>query len=183
MVWKSSHVNCWRYFIIWYWYFSSFCNLLQQDYNNALRELQCQLSKGISLKDLQSNMITSTKTEADNREQFRLTPYTSTKTVDNREQFRHEVPPYASTKRVDNREPFRHEVPPYACKRRDVGKWLQKQSKGCAKSTTVPSSFMDLVGKSMGADNVISRQNYHMGICEIVVSIILIGNFCFTEEK
>ncbi|KAJ4701488.1 Alpha-glucan water dikinase [Melia azedarach] len=141
----------------------------QQDYNNALRELQCQLSKGISLKDLQSNMITSTKTEADNREQFRLTPYTSTKTVDNREQFRHEVPPYASTKRVDNREPFRHEVPPYACKRRDVGKWLQKQSKGCAKSTTVPSSFMDLVGKSMGADNVISRQNYHMGICEIVV--------------
>lgn len=45
---------------------------MQQDFNDALRELQSQLLKGISLNDLQSSCITTcAKTVSDSREQFR----------------------------------------------------------------------------------------------------------------
>ncbi|KAJ0085761.1 hypothetical protein Patl1_08693 [Pistacia atlantica] len=57
---------------------------MQQDFNDALRELQCQLLKGISFNELQSSCMT-----------------TCTKTVsDSREQFRYEVPP-SSCRRLD----------------------------------------------------------------------------------
>lgn len=111
---------------------------MQQDFNDALRELQCQLLKGISLNELQSSCMT-----------------TSTKTVS------------------DSGEQFRYEVPPSSCRRLDVEKLLQKHSEGHAKSSTIPSStFVDLVEKSVGGDNVISLENYLCGNCEIVVSIL-----------
>lgn len=138
----------WRNFLIWYLYFSSSCNLLQKDHNDALKELQLQLSNGISLKDLQSSHMTD-----------------STKPV------------------FKNKEQIRYGVPSYPCRRHDVEKWLQKNYKGHVKTTTLPSSsFVALVENSLGADNVISRQSYHMGH-EIVVSIIVIGNFCLHRRN
>lgn len=60
-------------------------------------------------------------------------------------------------------------------KRHDVEKWLQKQSKGHENKTSQSSStLMDLVEKSVGGDNVVSRKNYFIGIYEIVVSLFAI---------
>ncbi|ESR61611.1 hypothetical protein CICLE_v10017434mg [Citrus x clementina] len=115
----------------------------QKDHNDALKELQLQLSNGISLKDLQSSHMT------------------------------------ASTKPVfKNKEQIRYGVPSYPCRRHDVEKWLQKNYKGHVKTTTLPSSsFVALVENSLGADNVISRQSYHMGHEIVVLSKIISSDY------
>ncbi|KAH9794977.1 alpha-glucan water dikinase 2 [Citrus sinensis] len=115
----------------------------QKDYNDALKELQLQLSNGISLKDLQSSHMT------------------------------------ASTKPVfKNKEQIRYGVPSYPCRRHDVEKWLQKNYKGHVKTNTLPSSsFVALVENSLGADNVISRQSYHMDHEIVVLSKIISSDY------
>ncbi|KAH9746639.1 alpha-glucan water dikinase 2 [Citrus sinensis] len=115
----------------------------QKDHNDALKELQLQLSNGISLKDLQSSHMTD-----------------STKPV------------------FKNKEQIRYGVPSYPCRRHDVEKWLQKNYKGHVKTTTLPSSsFVALVENSLGADNVISRQSYHMGHEIVVLSKIISSDY------
>lgn len=114
---------------------------MQQDYDDALKELQSQLARGISLNELQSHSgFTSpvTKTQSDVRDGSRLGTLPS----------------------------FR--------RRHDVDTWLQKHSVGPDKDIYVPSSpFMDLVEKNAGGNDVISRHNYRVGNCEIVVSLSL----------
>lgn len=79
---------------------------------------------------------------------------------------------------VDNREQLRSGMS-YPYKRKhNVEQWLQKHSTGSAKNASMPNSaLMDLVDKSMGGDDVVSRISYHVGNYEIVVSFLLYHYF------
>ncbi|XP_008219224.1 PREDICTED: alpha-glucan water dikinase 2 isoform X1 [Prunus mume] len=107
----------------------------KQDYEDALRDLQSQMSKGISLNELQCSFSSP-----------------------------------SSKRMVDNREQLRSGMS-YSYKRKhNVEQWLQKHSTGSAKNASMPNSaLMDLVDKSMGGDDVVSRISYHVGNYEIVV--------------
>lgn len=75
---------------------------------------------------------------------------------------------------VDNGEKLRSGMP-YSYKRKhNVEQWLQKHSTAPAKNANMPNSaLMDLVEKSMGGDNVVSRITYQIGNYDIVVSFLL----------
>lgn len=77
--------------------------------------------------------------------------------------------------KAENKEQLRSRML-YSYKRRhNVEKWLHKGSRGLKTSTCWPSSaLMDLVEKSMGGDDMVLKQNYHIGNYEIVVSFLLI---------
>ncbi|KAB1200279.1 Alpha-glucan water dikinase 2 [Morella rubra] len=113
----------------------------KQDYDEALRELQIQLLKGVSLNELQKIYLT------------------------------------ASTRSMPNdREEVMSHLPHSNQRRLNVEHWLQKHSEGHAKSTRVLSSaLLDLVERSMGGDNVVSCQSYHIGNDEIVVLLKVVG--------
>ncbi|XP_039049997.1 alpha-glucan water dikinase 2 [Hibiscus syriacus] len=117
----------------------------KQDYADALTELQNQLSKGISLNELQSSYMNA-RTER---------------------------------KIQDDRQPSRSVTPSSYLRRHDVDKWLQRQSKGHENKTGQSSStFMDLVEKSVGGNNVVSKQNHTVGYYEIVVlSKVVTGDY------
>ena len=79
------------------------------------------------------------------------------------------------TKAQDDTETSRCGTPSSYNRRHDVEKWLQRQSKGHENKTGQSSStLMDLVEKSVGGNNVVSQQNYFIGIYEIVVSLLAI---------
>lgn len=71
-------------------------------------------------------------------------------------------------------QPSRPVTPSSYLRRHDVEKWLQRQSKGPNETKAGQSSLalMDLVEKSVGGNNVVSKQNYIVGIYEIVVSFL-----------
>lgn len=76
----------------------------------------------------------------------------------------------SSTKRVvDNREQLKSGMT-YSYKwKHNVDQWLQNHTTGPAKTTMTNSALMDLVDKSMGGDDVVSRRSYHVGNYEVVV--------------
>lgn len=122
---------------------------MQQDYDEALRELQIQLLKGVSLNELRKIYLT------------------------------------ASTRSMPNdREEVMSHLPHSNQRRLNVEHWLQKHSEGHAKSTRVLSSaLLDLVERSMGGDNVVSCQSYHIVNDEIVVSFLARGNLFYAENN
>ncbi|CAN6584231.1 unnamed protein product [Malus baccata var. baccata] len=71
---------------------------------------------------------------------------------------------------VDNGEKLRSGMS-YSYKRKhNVEQWLHKHSTAPAKNASMPNSaLMDLVEKSMGGDNVVSRITYQIGNYDIVV--------------
>ncbi|XWS25405.1 hypothetical protein CRYUN_Cryun27aG0065400 [Craigia yunnanensis] len=83
------------------------------------------------------------------------------------------------TKARDDTETSRCGTPSSYHRRHDVEKWLQRQSKGHENKTGQSSStLMDLVEKSIGGNNVVSKQNYFIGIYEIVVlSKVVTGDY------
>ncbi|KAF8404738.1 hypothetical protein HHK36_009627 [Tetracentron sinense] len=116
---------------------------MKQDYEDALRELQSQLSKGISLDELQNtSQAASAKKTADNKKRHILVN--------------------SPTSSIYHR-------------RLDVSQWLHKPFKGHAKGSGLrESALLDLVEKSMGGDNVILRQNFHVGDHEIAVLLKIV---------
>ncbi|OMO57553.1 Pyruvate phosphate dikinase, PEP/pyruvate-binding protein [Corchorus olitorius] len=80
------------------------------------------------------------------------------------------------TKSQHDVEPSRYGTPSSYHRRHDVEKWLQR---GQDNRTGQPSStLMDLVEKSVGGNNVVSRQHYRVGNCDIVVlSKVVTGNY------
>ncbi|TYJ35370.1 hypothetical protein E1A91_A05G232500v1 [Gossypium mustelinum] len=83
-------------------------------------------------------------------------------------------------KAQDDVQPSRPVTPSSYLRRHDVEKWLQRQSKGPNETKAGQSSLalMDLVEKSAGGNNVVSMQNYIVGIYEIVVlSKVLSGDY------
>ncbi|KAK8354631.1 hypothetical protein V6Z12_A05G233300 [Gossypium hirsutum] len=83
-------------------------------------------------------------------------------------------------KAQDDVQPSRPVTPSSYLRRHDVEKWLQRQSKGPNETKAGQSSLalMDLVEKSAGGNNVVSKQNYIVGIYEIVVlSKVLSGDY------
>ncbi|KAK8580431.1 hypothetical protein V6N13_143528 [Hibiscus sabdariffa] len=74
------------------------------------------------------------------------------------------------TKAQDDIQSSRCVTPSSYLRRHDVEKWLQRQSKGHEnKAGQSSSTFMDLVEKSVGGKNLVSKQNYTVGYHEIVV--------------
>lgn len=74
---------------------------------------------------------------------------------------------------TDNREQLQGGLPFFYCRRHDVERWLQTQSKTSSKGTNFQSlALVDLVENFVGGDNVTSRQSYQIGNHEIVVSIV-----------
>lgn len=120
--------------------------LVQHDYNDALRELQNQLEKGVSLSELENiYMKVNTKSMTQDRGLANATSG----------------------------------APSSYCRRHDVLKWLQKHSEG--KNTSLSSlTLMNLVEKSMGGNNVFSRQIYSIGNYEVVVSN---NKFCILLDE
>ncbi|XP_057975075.1 alpha-glucan water dikinase 2 isoform X2 [Malania oleifera] len=112
----------------------------KKDYDDALRELQFQLSNGISVNELQSSFQTASPiTLAINKEQ---------------------------PSRIQNSY----------CRKCDVSQWLLKHSEGDSKSTTFPfSDLMNVVEKSLGGDEVILHQSYHVGSYEIAVLLKIVN--------
>ncbi|CAN0838714.1 Alpha-glucan water dikinase 2 [Linum grandiflorum] len=102
----------------------------KQNYDDALRELQNQLSRGLSLDELRN--IPSHSIQQESKDQ----------TISH----------------------YQYQ------KRHDVGQWLHKP---LARNKTTNSALMDLVEKSYGADNVVSRQSYSLGNCQVVVLVTL----------
>ncbi|MBA0595641.1 hypothetical protein Gorai_012504 [Gossypium raimondii] len=83
-------------------------------------------------------------------------------------------------KAQDDVQPSRPVTPSSYLRRHDVEKWLQRQSKGPNETKAGQSSLalMDLVEKSAGGNNAVSKQNYIVGIYEIVVlSKVLSGDY------
>lgn len=124
-----------------------FICLIQQDYEDALIEVQNQIAKGISLNELHSSFSTS------------------------------------STKRVvDNREQLKSGMT-YSYKwKHNVDQWLQNHTTGPAKTTMTNSALMDLVDKSMGGDDVVSRRSYHVGNYEVVVSFFYLKSLLMSRR-
>lgn len=123
--------------------------LMQQDYDDALGELQIQLSKGLSLNELRSTYLSA-----------------NTRSL------------------ATDREEIRSHMPHSYQRRHNVDQWLQKHSAGHAKSTRLlSSSLLNLVEKSMGGDNVVSQQCYHVGNYEIVVSFLVGGSLYNTQHQ
>lgn len=122
---------------------------MQQDYEDALRELQNQLSRGISLDELQSSLLGATNTrDANNKER---------KPADIRERPTFVNSPFS----------FSHH------KRHDVGRWLVKRTEGQQNGAWLPSSsLLNLVEKTMGGNDVTFRQAFHVGNNEIVVNLL-----------
>ncbi|XXG55807.1 hypothetical protein AAC387_Pa03g3394 [Persea americana] len=118
----------------------------KQDYEDALRELQNQLSRGISLDELQSSLLGATNTRnANNKER---------EPADIKER-----PTF-----VNSSFSFSHH------KRHDVGRWLVKRSEGQQNGASFPSSsLLNLVEKTMGGNDVTFRQAFHVGNNEIVI--------------
>lgn len=131
----------------------SFHPVMQQDYEDALRELQNQLSRGISLDVLRSSLLGATNTRnADNKERI---------PADNKER----------PTLVNSLFSFAHH------QRRDVGRWLIKCSEGQHKGASFPSSsLLNLVEKTMGGNDVTFRQTFHVGNNEIVVNVFLLAS-------
>lgn len=116
---------------------------MQQDYEDALRELQNQLSRGISLDGLRSSLLGATNTRnADNKER-------EPAAIKERPTF------------VNSPFSFGHH------KRHDVGRWLVKRSEGQQNG----ASLLNLVEKTMGGNDVAFRQAFHVGNNEIVVNL------------
>ena len=122
--------------------------LMQEDYDNALRENQRQLSNGMSLNELQGSLSYSNRTMADNKEKL--------------------------TSRM-----------PHSYKRRhNVEQWLQKHVRALKTSTCMTSSaLMDLVEKSMGGGDVVLRQTYRIGNCEVVISFLLMQTLFYDKGE
>ncbi|MBA0566033.1 hypothetical protein Golob_010883, partial [Gossypium lobatum] len=83
-------------------------------------------------------------------------------------------------KAQDGVQPSRPVTPSSYLRRHEVEKWLQRQSKGPNETKAGQSSLalMDLVEKSAGGNNVVSKKNYIVGIYEIVVlSKVLSGDY------
>ncbi|OVA15252.1 Pyruvate phosphate dikinase [Macleaya cordata] len=131
----------------------------KEDYEAAYRELQSQFSKGISLDELRNS----------------CQPAPAKRTADDKERpaVVNSCQP-APTKRpaADKERPALVSRAPTSIshRRHDVGQWLHKCSGAQPKGTNFPvSAFMNLVEKSIGGDNVILRQKFHVGNHEIVI--------------
>ncbi|CAN1825825.1 Alpha-glucan water dikinase 2 [Linum perenne] len=106
----------------------------KQNFDDALRELQDQLSRGLSLDDLRTNSnIAITRTPTHSREEYK------DQTISHYQ------------------------------KRHDVTQWLHKPLVRSKSTSRQVSALMDLVEKSYGGDNVLSRQSHYLGNCEVAV--------------
>ncbi|CAI0405840.1 unnamed protein product [Linum tenue] len=113
----------------------------KQDYDDALRELQFQLSRGLALDELRGNSNTEVS----------RTPTLT-------------------------RDLSKDQMVKYLYRRRhDVGQWLHKPMGRSKSFNRQVSALMDLVEKRYGGgDDVVSRQSYYAGNCEIVVLLRVI---------
>ncbi|XP_010254601.1 PREDICTED: alpha-glucan water dikinase 2 isoform X2 [Nelumbo nucifera] len=118
----------------------------EQDYEDALRELQSQSSKGLSLDELRRSLEgASTKRITQGKE---LAVFNSS---------------------TSSTHPRGH----------DIDKWLQKSYEGHTKGTSLLASpLFNLVEKSIGGDNWIMQQTFHVGNHDILVLLrILRGDY------
>ena len=128
-------------------------NMTQQNYDDALREIQSMLLKGVSLNELQGSSRAATNTVVALKKEEQSTQRSGSNTI---VVVKKEEPPIQTS---------------YSLRRRhDVQKWLHKYPKEEGKSPMISSSLMDVVESSVGGENVILRQSYHVGNYEIVVS-------------
>lgn len=117
---------------------------MQEDYDNALTELQRHLSNGMSLNELQSSLYSGNGTVAENKEQLKSRMQHSYK------------------------------------RRRNVEQWLHRQK---ASTCVTSSALMDLVEKSMGGGDVVLRQTYRVGNCEVVVGFLLMQILFYDKSE
>ncbi|KAK9163424.1 hypothetical protein Syun_004326 [Stephania yunnanensis] len=146
----------------------------KQDYEDALREIQSQLSRGISLDEIWSSIRPSNSTtNADSKKH--LTPQNGATTSIYNDP-RNSTQQAYSTRVADNNEQLLRVIPIYSTttpayqRKHDVGQWLHKLSAMQAKGKLFAApSLMDLVEKSFGGDKIILRQKFHIDNHEIVV--------------
>ncbi|XP_058080446.1 alpha-glucan water dikinase 2-like isoform X2 [Magnolia sinica] len=109
----------------------------KQDYEDSLRELQGQLSRGMSLDELRSSLFGTNKTR--------------------------DIPIGGPTV-ISNQSSFVHH------KRYDVSQWLTKRSDSHSRgANSTSSSLLSVVERSMGGDDVTTRQTFHVGNNEIAI--------------
>ncbi|WOH14790.1 hypothetical protein DCAR_0934313 [Daucus carota subsp. sativus] len=133
----------------------------KQNYDDALREIQSMLLKGVSLNELQGSSRAATNTVVALKKEEQSTQRSGSNTI---VVVKKEEPPIQTS---------------YSLRRRhDVQKWLHKYPKEEGKSPMISSSLMDVVESSVGGENVILRQSYHVGNYEIVVFLkVLRGDY------
>lgn len=123
----------------------------KQDYEDAMKELQTQLSRGIKLEELKSSLLGAS----------------NVRTADNKE--RHPVDNNKRSTLVNMPSSFTHK------KRNDVDQWLTKHYEDqCKGPSSHSSSLLDLAEKSIGGADVILRQTFHVGNNEIVALLKVI---------
>ncbi|KAK9096999.1 hypothetical protein Sjap_022496 [Stephania japonica] len=156
-------------------YFVIYLNLnrKKQDYEDALREIQSQLSRGISLDEIWSSIRPSNSTMNADRKKH-LTPQNCAATSIYNEPLSSTQQTYG-TRIAENNEQLLRVIPIYSVntpayhRKHDVGQWLHKRSGMQAKGKHFASpSLMDLVEKSIGGDKIILRQKFHIDHHEIV---------------
>ncbi|KAL8154795.1 hypothetical protein AgCh_000234 [Apium graveolens] len=161
----------------------------KQNYDDALREIQSMLSKGVSLNDLQAssrdatnNVVSIKKEEQSIQRSGQASSCAATNNVvsiKKEEQSIQRSGQYAASNNIvvvkKEEQPIQTS---YSLRRRyDVQKWLNKYSQDEEKKPT-PLSPIDVVENSVGGENVILRQSYHVCNYEIVVLVKVVAGDC-----
>lgn len=134
--------------------------LRQKNYDDALREIQSMLSKGVSLNELQAGSSHgATKNVVVVKKEVQSIQTTGIRAASNN---------IVVVKTED--QPIQASY--FLRRRHDVQKWLHKYSEEEGKKPTTSFSLVDVVENSVGGENVILRQSYHVWNYEIMVKLI-----------
>ncbi|XP_074323764.1 alpha-glucan water dikinase 2-like isoform X2 [Apium graveolens] len=161
----------------------------KQNYDDALREILSMLSKGVSLNDLQAsshdatnNVVSIKKEEQSIQRSGQAISRAATKNVVSIKKEEQSIQRSGQYAASNNIVVVKKEEQPtqtsYSLRRRhDVQKWLNKYSQDKGKKPT-PLSLTEVVENSVGGENVILRQPYHVCNYEIVVLVKVVAGDC-----